>query len=118
MDSVAESPISTRRSATDNAFIVPVDDGEHVTESWVNTLWRWWNERVINARLTHYDKEERLTFIAQRFARVLTAFFDERTKVELSGHLLCEQTKQLLCGADPWAIAMRRKYGYFRSIYS
>lgn len=51
MDSVAESPISTRRSATDNAFIVPVDDGEHVTESWVNTLWRWWNERVINARL-------------------------------------------------------------------
>lgn len=111
MDSVAESPISTRRSATDNAFIVPVDDGEHVTESWVNTLWRWWNERVINARLTHYDKEERLTFIAQRFARVLTAFFDERTKVELSGHLLCEQTKQLLRGTDPWAIAMRRKYG-------
>ena len=66
---------------------------------------------------THYDKEERLTFIAQRFARVLTAFFDERTKVELSGHLLCEQTKQLLRGTDPWAIAMRRKYGYFRSIY-
>ncbi|CAK5078468.1 unnamed protein product [Meloidogyne enterolobii] len=111
MDSVAESPIGTRRSATDNAFIVSVDDGEHVTESWVSTLWRWWNERVINARLTHYDKEERLTFIAQRFARVLTAFFDERTKVELSGHLLCEQTKQLLRGTDPWAIAMRRKYG-------
>uniref|UniRef100_A0A914KXD5 Tyrosine-protein phosphatase domain-containing protein n=1 Tax=Meloidogyne incognita TaxID=6306 RepID=A0A914KXD5_MELIC len=111
MDSVAESPISTRRSATDNAFIVSVEDGEHVTESWVSTLWRWWNERVINARLTHYDKEERLTFIAQRFARVLTAFFDERTKVELSGHLLCEQTKQLLRGTDPWAIAMRRKYG-------
>ncbi|CAK5077957.1 unnamed protein product [Meloidogyne enterolobii] len=110
MDSVAESPISTRRSATDNAFIVPVDDGEHVTESWVSTLWRWWNERVINARLTHYDKEERLTFIAQRFARVLTAFFDERTKVELSGHLLCEQTK-LLLGTDPLAIAIRRKYG-------
>uniref|UniRef100_A0A1I8BZI1 Tyrosine-protein phosphatase domain-containing protein n=1 Tax=Meloidogyne hapla TaxID=6305 RepID=A0A1I8BZI1_MELHA len=109
MASVAENSISTTKVAG-NAFIVTVDDGEHVTESWLSKLWRWWNERLITARLTRYDEGERLTFIAQRFARVLLASFDERTKVELSGLLLCGQTRQLL-SADPRTMAIRRKYG-------
>uniref|UniRef100_A0A183CER0 Tyrosine-protein phosphatase domain-containing protein n=1 Tax=Globodera pallida TaxID=36090 RepID=A0A183CER0_GLOPA len=87
------------------------NNSSYQQETWVGIVWRWWNERAINARLVAYDEEERRKFIGLRIERVVAIFENEKAKEMLSGAMLCSKTHELLHRDDSLARLLQRKYG-------
>ncbi|KAL3117135.1 hypothetical protein niasHT_007538 [Heterodera trifolii] len=81
-------------------------------ETWLGIVWRWWNERAINARLVEYDEEERSNFVGLRKERMEAIFEDEKAKELLSNAMLCSKTQEMLHRDDcSLARVLQRKYG-------
>lgn len=84
------------------------ENNSKLVDTLVTRLWRFWNERAINNRLSKFDATETNHQLELWLSRVDEMLADERRRNVLSGTLMCAKTSELLQDSIE---VLQRKYG-------